>query len=584
MSVLRHIRPNFWEHEDVGESPFKHLFDFRKIWRLAVVLSAVIALLPVVSTGIFDYRVTKEAMEAEIHLRTARLVSNTRRTVSFFLSERKAALDFISHHHSFEELTDDAFLTNMLAVLQRTYGGFTDLGIITAEGKQETYVGPYRLEGTDYSHENWFQEVSQRGGYVSDVFLGFRNVPHLIIAVKHSLPQGEFFVLRASIDTERFNSLLSELEVSTGGDAFIINRKGVLQTPPRYHGAVLEQCPLPVPEFSERTQVYESTDQVGEPLVIGYAYIEETPFILMIVKQKNELMRPWYETRMTLVGFMAASVTTILLVIVAVATHLVNKIHLADEKRLVVMHQAEYANRMASIGRLAAGVAHEINNPLEIINQKAGLIKDLFTYKKQYADDAKLMDLVDWILRSVDRCGAITRRLLNFARHVDMSVEEVKIETVINEVLGFLGKEAEYRGIEVNVEVDNQIPPLETDRGKLQQVFLNLANNALAAIEGTGELNITVASHDTASIKIEVSDTGRGIPKKAMDRIFEPFFSTRKKEGGTGLGLSITYGLVRELGGEIHVESELGKGTTFTIILPVNIRKERFSHESPVGR
>lgn len=568
----------------MGESPFGHLFDFRKIWRLAVILSAVIALLPVVTTGIFDYRVTKDAMEAEIQLRTARLVSNTRRTVSFFLAERKAALDFISHHHTFKELTDEGFLTNVLAVLQRTYGGFTDLGIITAQGKQKTYVGPYELEGTDYSHENWFQEVLHGGSYVSDVFLGFRNVPHLIIAVKHVLPGGGFFVLRASIDTERFNSLLSELEVSTGGDAFIINRQGVLQTPPRYHGAVLEKSPLPVPAFSERTRVYERAKEPSESLVIGYAYIEETPFILMIVKQKDELMRPWYETRMTLLGFMAASITTILLVIVAVATHLVNKIHVADEKRLIVMHQAEYANRMASIGRLAAGVAHEINNPLEIINQKAGLIKDLFTYKEKYTDDAKLMDLVNWILRSVDRCGAITRRLLNFARHVDMSVEEVKIETVIDEVLGFLGKEAEYRGIEVNIDVDDRIPSLETDRGKLQQVFLNLANNALAAIEGTGQLNITVTSHDDTSIKIEVSDTGRGIPKKAMDRIFEPFFSTRKKEGGTGLGLSITYGLVRELGGRIRVESELGKGTTFTIILPINIKKERFAHERPTGR
>jgi len=583
MSILRHIRPTFWKHEDVGASPFEHLFDFRKIWRLAVVLSAVIALLPVVSTGIFDYRVTKESMEAEIHLRTARLVSNTRRTVAFFLSERKAALDFVSHHHSYEELTDVVFLKKVLDILQKTYGGFTDLGIIDAQGKQKTYVGPYQLAGTDYSEESWFQEVSHGGSYVSDVFLGFRNVPHLVIAIKHFLPGAGFFVLRASIDTERFNSLLSQLEVSAGGDAFIINHKGVLQTPPRYHGAVLEDCPLPVPEFSERTQVYERSNVEAEPLVIGYAYIKETPFILMIVKQKDELMRPWYETRMTLVGFMAASIATILLVIVAVATHLVNKIHLADEKRLVVMHQAEYSNRMASIGRLAAGVAHEINNPLEIINQKAGLIKDLFTYKKHDAENKKLIDLVDWILNSVQRCGAITRRLLNFARHMDMSVEEVHIGKVIDEVLAFLGKEAEYRGIQIEVKVDDRVPLLQTDRGKLQQVFLNLVNNALAAIKGSGNLDIYVYPYGNDSIKVQVSDSGCGIPKMALERIFEPFFSTKKSEGGTGLGLSITYGLVRELGGKIYVQSKVGEGTTFTIILPITVEKERFSNEGSIG-
>jgi two-component system NtrC family sensor kinase len=579
MSILRYIKPIFWKHTDVGEGPFKHLFNFRKIWKLAVVLSAAIALLPVVSTGIFDYRVTKDAMEAETHLRTARLVSNSRRTVSFFLAERKAALDLIVHHHDLKELNDETFLTRLLDTLQNSFGGFTDLGVIDTHGKQQTYVGPYELKGADYSKENWFQEVSQAGAYVSDVFMGFRNVPHLVIAVKHHLSNAGFFVLRASVDTERFNSLLSQLEVSPGGDAFIINRIGIVQTPPRHCGALLEKCSLPVPEFSERTQVFETYDKQNQHLVIGYAYIQDTPFILMIVKQKNELMRPWYETRVKLVGFLAASITTILLVILAVATHLVNKIYLADEKRLMVVHQAEYANKMASIGRLAAGVAHEINNPLEIINQKAGLIKDLFTHKKPYAGDRKLMDLVDWIIRSVERCGAITRRLLNFARHVDMNIEEVSIGEVIDEVIGLLGKEAEYRNIEVEVKVDDQIPKFQTDRGKLQQIFLNLVNNALAAIDRNGRLYISVHTHDRSSVQIQVADSGCGISKADLDRIFEPFFSTRKKEGGTGLGLSITYGLVKELSGEIHVQSEVSQGTTFTITLPLTITKERSSNE-----
>ena len=545
-------------------------------------LSAGVALVPVIGTGIFDYRVTKQAMEAEMLLRTARLVSNTRRTVTFFLIERKGALDFIVQHQSFRELNDGNSLKHVLDSLQKAYGGFTDLGVIDDHGLQRTYVGPYELAGTDYSKEEWLQEVVNRGVYISDVFLGFRNVPHLVIAVRHNMRDGSFYVLRASIDTEPFNSLLAELEVSAGGDAFIINRQGIFQTPPRYRSKVLGKCNLPIPEYSPSTQVSQARDKQGKRIVVASAYINETPFILLIVKDKKELMRPWYDTRQQLFGFLGASIATILIVILGIVTLLVNKIYLADEKRLLAVRQAEHANKMASIGRLAAGVAHEINNPLEIINQKAGLIKDLFTFKKEYAADEKLTDLVDWIISSVARCGKITQRLLSFARHMEMHIENVQLRDVVDEVIGLLGKEAVYEGITVELDVDQHLPLLLTDRGKLQQIFLNLVNNAMAAMPDGGKLAITARRADTC-LAIQVIDTGCGIEEGDIHRIFEPFFSTKRKHGGTGLGLSITYGLVRELGGEITVESEVGNGTKFTISLPLAMERTQEQHESITG-
>ncbi len=576
------LKPIFLNTEYDSQGPFRYLFNFRRIWWLAVILSAGVALFPVICTGIFDYRVTKQAMEAEMLLRTARLVSNTRRTVTFFHIERKAALDFIVQQQSFRQLTDRNSLKQVLDSLQKAYGGFTDLGVIDDRGLQGTYVGPYELAGTDYSKEEWFREVVNRGFYISDVFLGFRNVPHLIIAVRYNMRDGSFYVLRASIDTERFNSLLAELEVSAGGDAFIINRQGIFQTPPRYHGKVLGKFNLPIPKYSSSTQVSEGQNKQGKRIVVASAYIDETPFILLIVKDKNELMRPWYDTRQKLFGFLGASITTILIVILGIVTLLVNKIYLADEKRLLVVRQAEHANKMASIGRLAAGVAHEINNPLEIINQKAGLIKDLFTFKKEYAADEKLTSLVDWIISSVERCGKITQRLLSFARHMEVNIEKVQLWDVIDEVIGLLGIEAEHGGITVEVDVDQYLPVLLTDRGKLQQIFLNLVNNALAAMPDGGKLEITARRAGTC-LAIQVIDTGCGIEEGDIHRLFEPFFSTKRKQGGTGLGLSITYGLVRELGGEITVESQVGKGTRFTISLPLTTERKQDENESITG-
>jgi signal transduction histidine kinase len=235
----------------------------------------------------------------------------------------------------------------------------------------------------------------------------------------------------------------------------------------------------------------------------------------------------------------------------------------------------EYANKMASLGRLSAGVAHEINNPLAIINEKAGLIKDLFTLQRIYAEDSKLNGLVDSILYSVERCARITKRLLNFARHVDVRPQELEVGEIIHEVLGFLGREAEFRSITLSVAADPDLPRIVSDRGRLQEIFLNLINNAFAALSDGGRLAISLRRAEGGFICVTVSDTGCGISPADLKRIFEPFFSTKTSRGGTGLGLSITYGLVQEIGGRIDVASRLGEGTTFSVFLPLEIPPDK---------
>ena len=582
--MLERLKPKFWDHKKIDGSPYKHLFNFRLMWAVAVAFTSIVTLAPLISITLIDYGVTQNSIMSENLLRTSRLVSNTRRAVSFFLTERKSALDFVVRDNTYVDLNDPKLLGGLLTNLKDGFGGFVDLGVIGPTGIQTNYVGPYELEGIDYSAQEWYKEVLDRGVYISDVFLGFRHVPHLVIAIKHAMPSGAVYVLRATLDTEWFNDLLSKLELSGQGDAFIINRDGVLQTPSRNHGKVLERAKLTVPEHSQVTKVYEEKEPNGEPLIIGYAYIADTPFILMIVKSKRELMKPWYMTRLQLIGFLVGSITIILFVIVALFTFLVNRVYVADQRRVMTLHEMEYANKMASLGRLAAGVAHEINNPLAVINEKAGLVKDLFTFNVGYTRDERLIGLVDSLISSVERCGRITKRLLNFARHIDVSIQPIDLEEVIHDVLGFLGKEAEYRSIGITVSVEKDLPKFESDRGKLQQIFLNIINNAFAALRDGGRLEIMAVREGRDSISIRFKDNGVGIPEEHLQRIFEPFFSTKTREGGTGLGLSITYGLVQELGGHIDVESEVDKGTTFIITLPLTIaKKEKKTHEGLVG-
>jgi signal transduction histidine kinase len=561
--------------------PAAHQFNYRRIWKSAVMTAGGVAIVPLIIMTVIDYNVTQKAIASEFLLRVARIVSNTRRSIGFFMTERRSALEFIVRENQMETLLENQRLSQILTNLKQSFGGgFMDLGVIDQNGRQRAYVGPYDLAGKQYADQPWFSQVIERGVYISDVFLGYRNTPHLVIAVQGRAADGSRYILRASLDTEPFKRLLAEMELSGQGDAFIINHKGILQTSSRYHGRILEPVALPVPAYSDQSEVRETLNQAGESLIIGYRFLEDTPFILMIVKKKAELMAPWYRTRMELILFLLISLTVILSVIFGIVTYMVAQIYEADQRRLAALHRAEYANKLASIGRMAAGVAHEINNPLAIINEKAGLIKDLFVIKKAYTQDPKLIGLVDAISASVKRAGNITKRLLTFSRNLEASKKEaIDLEQLCAEVLGFLAKEAETRGIVIEVTAEDDLPQVTAHRGKMQQVFLNIINNAMAALSDCGKLQIRMQRKDPQQVMIDIIDNGHGIAKEDLPRIFDPFFSTKSATGGTGLGLSITYNLVREIGGRIDVDSAVGKGTRFRVTLPVReLSAERNEH------
>ncbi|NJL59532.1 MAG: hypothetical protein HC887_07695, partial [Desulfobacteraceae bacterium] len=260
MSLLEKLIPKFWEQADNASGTYKYMFNFRRIWKQSVLITAAVALIPLLLIAAFDYRVTKEAMESEILLRTSRLVSNTRRALSFFLDERRFALNFIIQDNTFDMLYYPGRLSVILDNLNKAKGEVTDLSLIDADGNLREYAGHYKMEGINYISQSWFQHVIKEGVYISDVFLGFRNVPHFVIAIRFMPPKGQFYVLRASLDTEKLRDMLAQLELSKQGDAFIINRQGILQTPSKYYGKVLEKISLPVPEYAERTQVIEVSD------------------------------------------------------------------------------------------------------------------------------------------------------------------------------------------------------------------------------------------------------------------------------------------------------------------------------------
>ncbi len=542
---------------------------YRVLRRAVVLAMATVALVPLIITTAMNYLQYRQALQAEAEQPMARLTLNTKRSLELFLSERRSALTFLVYDRTFDELCGEPALTRVISNMNRSLrlGAFVDLGIIDDKGSQLCYSGPYNLAGRNYQDQDWYHEVARRGSYTSDVFLGYRNSPHFAIAIKHDGGRQGFYVLRATIDAEMLSEQILTAGLQPADDVFLINRQGVLQSPSRHYGEILTTVPLPVPHYSPSVDVIELRDAHGHRLFMSSAYIEDSPFILIHVRPREQMLGRWFSLRSELVGFLIVSVALIVGVILWGSGQFVRRLRDADERRAALMHQVEYTNKLASIGRLAAGVAHEINNPLAIINEKAGLLRDLVGANPEIPRQGKLLESVESVLRSVQRCKAVTHRLLGFARHMDVEFSTMALDSVIREVLGFLEKEAEYRNLVVELDVADDLPEIVSDRGQLQQVFLNILNNAFAAVPDGGRIEITLRGQDDGRVAVIITDNGIGIPKEHLERIFEPFFTT-KHGTGTGLGLSITYGIVKKLGGDIQVESEPGQGTRFTVILP----------------
>jgi len=568
IAVAAQYKPRFW-NAGTSKTQGQILFNYRKFWFASVTLRSLVSLVPIAILFMFTYVLENKAIRNENHLHTIRLTSNTRRTLTYFFEERLDALKFIVQEEKFEFLNNRLLLQDILRNLQRGFGGIIDLGVINAAGLQINYAGPFDLKDKDYRNQRWFVNCVQNGSYLSDVFLGYRNTPHLIIALKRPTPDGSFHILRVTLDVTKIIQILTSLELSERSEAFLCNRDGLLQTPSKYYGEFLQRVDLPIPAYSDRTQVMETVDKTGNPILIGYAYLDNSPYILMLVKRSKEIMKGWYTLRQEINWVFGISVILTLMVVLGISTFMVNKIYDADQTRLKAMERLESSSRLISIGRLAAGVAHEINNPLAVIGENAGLIDDIFNLKKEYSGDRQLQELIATVLESVERCGEITRQLLEFARHFEPKIQSLELKRIIAGVLSFLKKEASYRNIRIQMDIPDDFPVIDTDRSSLQQIFLNLINNAFQAMDKGGRLEIRAARQSQDLIRVSITDNGCGISEEDQQKIFEPFFTTKGMKEGTGLGLSITYGLVRKLKGEISVQSTMGQGTTFTVILPI---------------
>ena len=559
---------------------------YKRQFRRFVFFTTVSSIIPLLILGwVFHYYYT-EFVKARTKDSFVTQLEQHRKLVELFLEEQVSKLELAVRTHTKEFLSDGSNLSSVFVNINEKKGAFTDLGLINGEGRHLAYIGPYDLMDKNYSNSFWFQEIMTgptKQVYISDMFLGFREVPHFIIAVLGT-DGSERWILRATIETEVFRRIVEDVRIGSTGEVFLLNTEGVYQSNPSLGGKMLEKSSFPVMPFTETVRVVvgrfgtaENPDREPEQIA-SYVWLNNPRWMLVMRQNHSEALYDVNHVNYVMLIILHASAFIILIVTIFITRYMIH----AMRKRDAEVDQANecffQASKLASVGELSAGVAHEINNPLAIINFEGQILSDMEkTAEMAPAFREQLLKSLARISNQVKRCKRLTHSLLKFSRQTEAVISEVDLNALIEEVVTLVEREAGSSGVRLILEPESGLPAIRADGSQLQQVFLNLLTNAIDAHHQTGYGSVrikTKTSKDNRGVEVVVSDTGSGIPPEIMDKIFDPFFTTKPVGKGTGLGLSICYGIVRKLGGQLSVESQVGKGSVFTVFLP---------YEPPLG-
>jgi len=535
-------------------------------WRIvaALLLVSAVPFLVVGSGAWLVFRRVAIEQTLTLHRTMARSHATA---IDMYLAEQLHTLDLIARTVSPQDLRNPVELRRVFEAVAGVHGdAFVDLGVIDQDGRHLAYVGPFDLMGREYAETEWFQAVMAQGSLVSDVFMGFRQLPHCVIAVRRPSPEG-WWIVRATLDNRRLYDLVRSLEVGAEGDVFVVNRDGLYQTPSR-DGEVLGESPLINPATHPEVRE-ERVDVAGRKLRRVTTWINAGRWLLVVQQPEDEILAP--VNRAVAEGGLIAALALFLVGVctVLLTSRLIRQMEQADQARDLMYADLLRSAKLASLGGMATGLAHEINNPLAIISaEQTNLSDELREVEIPMDVRESLAESVARSKRQVSRCGEITAKMLQFGRKTETVLQPTRVEPVLREITLLLERRARAGGAELRLAVEPDLPPALLDSNELEQVLANLVNNALDATGKGGLITIT-ARRERGGLLLEVADDGSGIAPGDLDRIFQPFFTTKPVGKGTGLGLAVVYGVVQGWGGSIEAESILGEGTRFAIRIPL---------------
>lgn len=540
-----------------------------------VLIVIIVSFTPMILVGGVIYDQFHESYHEKVYAHLEVLVKKHKQNIDAFLKEKLSDIRFFSAAFNFQELSNEAFLEEKLLTLREEYNEvFEDLGVVNDQGIQTAYAGPFKLVKADYSEADWFKRAVKSEYFISDVFLGLRGMPHFIVAVRRTW-EGKHWILRATINFMAFNSIVENLRIGKTGIAFILNREGQFQT--KLHSGIVstEGCVnflRSLKRNGDKIHIIEKCADSGKATIYVTAFLKGGDWLLIYKQDRLDAFSDLKHSQMTAILIFIIGGLCIITMAIVLSRGMVSRMANADQEKEMMNQQVIETGKLASIGQLAAGIAHEINNPVAIMVEEAGWIQDLL--EEEDLKETENLNEFQRALKQINtqgkRCKEITHKLLSFARKTDSTVHDVHINEMIEDVVGLSAQSASYSKVVIDTKIQKDMPSVRMSQTEMQQVLLNLINNALDAMNKKGGTIDISSWSENKHVIIEVSDDGPGIPGANLARIFDPFFTTKPVGKGTGLGLSICYGIIKRMNGEIDVNSVVDKGTTFRIRIPLS--------------
>ena len=549
---------------------------FRQLkWRLRI--GFLIALvIPFAALSVYFHFQFTFTLKESAKLNLMAISESQRNTIDLFFQERVVNIFSQFQSDTFSLTPSRRVMENYLRNLRRVSDAFVDVGFLNEKGLQIGYAGPYPyLQDKVYADEKWFQTLIQqdRNHLISDIYLGFRNKPHFTIAVKQVI-DGRLWVMRSTLDPDKLYMFLRTISHARGVDSALINRDGVYQIVDPDSGELLGLSNFR-PLNQTGTGIEEIT-KAGAPVLVAYAWLAETPWTLVVREPLKIFHGPMYRARQVIVTSTALILVILTIGVWMAINRLMDKARHTAESREELQQQLLHAAKLASVGELATGVAHEINNPLAIVLSTTGVIRDMLNPEfKLDASPENILKELDTVDSAVFRARNITRQLLDFGRKDPPRPVACNLNRLVDDVLGGFKLHAlEVENITIKKQFEADLPDIIADHDQIRQVLLNLINNAGDAISGSGTITISTA-RDGRNVRVTITDTGRGMTAEQLKKIFRPFYTTKETGKGTGLGLSVSRGIVKSMGGSIEVQSMPGAGSSFTVILPIELTERQ---------
>lgn len=528
---------------------------FHRLWKNIVVSLMAASFVPLILIGGGMYYYTSSALKQKTIESLETEVMLRKETIDRFLAERTMDLKLLSKNTDMNSLVRPGVLEDVFKSLQSELPCFQDLGIIDGHGRHLAYCGPFDLISKNYKETFWFRAVMTRDVFISDVFTGFRNEPHFIIAVRKTAEKGTR-IIRSTIDTAYFNDIVSKLAGKRSVDAYLVNEKGVFQAVPNEPEKLMAQSGITEFDYFKGMRISEHEGRLR--LMV---WLDNVPWLCVVEIRKDEIFAQLYLVRNIGAFIFFLGGVLIVMTVLLTTNYLVSRLEFKRQSIKTMGHQLLIANKNALSLHVFSGMFHEIRSVL-------GNMDVMIKWSRVLARKGSPVELEDCLgqLKSeVTRGWELTDKVLTDIQPLEPVVTEIDINKMIDELIEFFHIDFSSKSIEVVTDYQDDVM-IGSDRSLLRQVFQNLIHNALTAIGKEGKI-IFKTRRFPEGATVTITDTGPGIPEENIERIFDPLFTTKPE--AAGLGLTISADILKKLKGGISVTSEPGKGASFEVNIPL---------------